>query len=323
MASWKVGIRLAAGFGIVILIAMALGRFALTQVGRIGADADEIATRAVYSPTVEAVLKLKEDGRDREAASYLESQLRPAIDKYIKEMTDLMDAERASSDEKTQQIESAVSTARLGIEIGLAIATLAAICISLFVVRSITGPLARTVAYLGRKLGMAAREIGKVTETITEISSQTNLLALNATIEAARAGAAGKGFAVVAGEIKALAQQTAKATDDIRAWIVMEVSAIVTSIALAIEEQSTATKDIARNIAVASIGVNDANARVAESSHVSREIAKDIVSVDQPAREMASGSDCVRTSAGELSSVAEGLRVTVSRFNAGSLGKAA
>ena len=69
------------------------------------------------------------------------------------------------------------------------------------------------------QLGVAAREIGKVTETITEISSQTNLLALNATIEAARAGSAGKGFAVVATEIKALAQQTAAATQDIKARI--------------------------------------------------------------------------------------------------------
>jgi methyl-accepting chemotaxis protein len=69
------------------------------------------------------------------------------------------------------------------------------------------------------QLGEAAREIGKVTEAITEISSQTNLLALNATIEAARAGSAGKGFAVVANEIKALAQQTAAATEDIKTRI--------------------------------------------------------------------------------------------------------
>jgi len=66
------------------------------------------------------------------------------------------------------------------------------------------------------QLGQAAREIGKGTETINEISSQTNLLALNATIEAARAGSAGKGFAVVANEIKQLAQQTASATEDIK-----------------------------------------------------------------------------------------------------------
>ena len=124
------------------------------------------------------------------------------------------------------------------------------------------------------QLGEAARDIGKVTETITEISSQTNLLALNATIEAARAGSAGKGVAVVATEIKALAQQTAAATEDIRARIggvqsaatgsiseiekvsgvIRDVSDIVASIAAAIEQQSTTTKDIARNIGEASRG---------------------------------------------------------------------
>jgi len=208
--------------------------------------------------------------------------------------------------------------------------------------RRITDEATRQAAKITEQineLGVAAREIGKVTETITEISSQTNLLALNATIEAARAGSAGKGFAVVATEIKALAQQTAAATEDIKARIagvqsattggiaeiekishvILEVSAIVASIAAAIEEQSTATQHIARNIAEASVGVTDANSRVAETSHVSREIAKDIVSVDQSAREMASESDHVRTSAGALSTVAETLRITVGRFKAGSL----
>jgi methyl-accepting chemotaxis protein len=205
--------------------------------------------------------------------------------------------------------------------------------------RRITDEATRQAARITEQinhLGVAAREIGKVTETITEISSQTNLLALNATIEAARAGSAGKGFAVVATEIKALAQQTAAATEDIKgriagvqsataggiteigkvSQVITEVSAIVASIAAAIEEQATATKDIARNIAEASVGVNDANARVSETSQVSREIAKDIVTVDHAAGEMASGSDHVRTSAGELSAVAETLRVTVGRFHA-------
>jgi len=187
------------------------------------------------------------------------------------------------------------------------------------------------------QLGVAAREIGKVTETITEISSQTNLLALNATIEAARAGSAGKGFAVVATEIKALAQQTAAATQDIKgriasvqsateggiaeigrvSQIILDVSAIVASIAAAIEEQAATAKDIARNIAEASVGVMDANTRVAETSHVSREIAKDIVSVDQSAREMAAGSDHVRSSADDLSRVADSLKAAVARFHVG------
>ena len=186
------------------------------------------------------------------------------------------------------------------------------------------------------QLGGAAIEIGKITETITEISSQTNLLALNATIEAARAGSAGKGFAVVASEIKALAQQTAAATEDIKGRIagvqsatsrgvaeigkiskvIADVSAIVDSIAAAIEQQSSATKDIASNIAEASNGVTEASARVSETSKVSREIAKDIVGVDQAVEEMASGSNHIRTKAGELSSVADSLQVTVARFHA-------
>ena len=184
------------------------------------------------------------------------------------------------------------------------------------------------------QLGEAAREIGKVTETITEISSQTNLLALNATIEAARAGSAGKGFAVVANEIKALAQQTAGATEDIKARItgvqsataggiaeiekvsrvIDEVSEIVASIAAAIEEQAAATKSIAGNIAEASLGVADVNKRVSETSQVSHEIARDIIDVDRAASEMANGSDHVRSSAQELSKVAEKLTLMASRF---------
>jgi methyl-accepting chemotaxis protein len=140
---------------------------------------------------------------------------------------------------------------------------------------------------------------------------------------------------VVATEIKALAQQTAAATEDIKgriagvqsataggiteigkvSQVIQDVSAIVASIAAAIEQQSTATRDIARNIAEASAGVTDANMRVSETALVSKSIAHDIVSVDQAAGEMASGSDHVRTSAGDLSTVAEELRVSVARFH--------
>ncbi|HEX3745512.1 MAG TPA: methyl-accepting chemotaxis protein [Bryobacteraceae bacterium] len=206
--------------------------------------------------------------------------------------------------------------------------------------RGITDEASRRAAQITEKmnqLGVAAREIGKVTETISEISSQTNLLALNATIEAARAGAAGKGFAVVASEIKGLAQQTAVATEDIKARIsgiqsataggiveirkvsqvFVEVDGIVASIAAAIEEQSITTKDIARSIGDAASGVKDANVRVSETSQMSREIAEDIVSVDRSSEETANGSRHVRERAGELSSVAGELRTTVERFRLG------
>jgi len=186
------------------------------------------------------------------------------------------------------------------------------------------------------QLGQAAREIGKGTETINEISSQTNLLALNATIEAARAGSAGKGFAVVANEIKQLAQQTASATKDIKkriggvqsstaggiaeiekvTQVIHEVSDIVSSIAAAIEEQATVTKDIARNIATASAEVEDANGRVSQTSQVSAEIAGDIAHVDQAAAQMAGGNQEVQTTVIELSKLAEQLQTTVARFRA-------
>jgi methyl-accepting chemotaxis protein len=203
--------------------------------------------------------------------------------------------------------------------------------------RRITEEATRQAARISEQmnhLGQAAQEIGKVTETITEISSQTNLLALNATIEAARAGSAGKGFAVVANEIKELAQQTATATEDIKARIagvqtsaaagigeigkvsqvIHEVSDIVAAIAAAIEEQSTVTKDIARNIGEATNGVRDANTRVSESSQVTQSIAQEIAAVDHATREMADGSNQVRASATDLSKLAEALQTTVSKF---------
>jgi methyl-accepting chemotaxis protein len=204
--------------------------------------------------------------------------------------------------------------------------------------RRITEEATRQAVSISEKmvqLGAAAQLIGKVTETITEISSQTNLLALNATIEAARAGSAGKGFAVVANEIKELAKQTAAATEDIKGRIagvqasasggiaeidkvtriIHEVSDLVASIAAAIEEQSTVTKDIARNIAKASGGVRDANKRVSEASQATAEIAREIAGVDEAEGHMTESNRQLRTSADELSSVAEALRVTVSCFH--------
>jgi methyl-accepting chemotaxis protein len=204
--------------------------------------------------------------------------------------------------------------------------------------RRITGEATRQATSITeqiQQLGHAAQAIGKVTETITEISSQTNLLALNATIEAARAGAAGKGFAVVANEIKELAQQTAAATEDIKtriasvqsstasgitgiekvSLVIREVSEIVATIATAIEEQATVTKDIADSIGQASTGVADANMRVAETSRASQEIARDISSVDGAARGMADGSEQVRSSAADMTRVAEQIQATMSRFH--------
>ncbi len=178
------------------------------------------------------------------------------------------------------------------------------------------------------ELGTAATEVGKVTETITEISDQTNLLALNATIEAARAGEAGKGFAVVANEIKELAKQTAEATGEIRARIngiqestrgtvdqigrissvISEINAIVSTIAAAVEEQSATTREISANMNQATVGLQEVTENVAQSSTVSGEIARDILEVNGAAHEMAEASSQVRLSVQDLSKLAEELR---------------
>ena len=141
-------------------------------------------------------------------------------------------------------------------------------------------------------LGSAASEINNVISVITEISDQTKLLALNATIEAARAGEAGKGFAVVANEVKGLATQTSKSTDDIRKKIhaiqsatestikeistihgvISEVNNVVATIAAAVEEQSVTTRDIAESIAKVTEGIKEMTSAVLTTSDAVTEV---------------------------------------------------
>ncbi len=189
-------------------------------------------------------------------------------------------------------------------------------------------------ASLMRELGNAAQEIGKVTESIMDISDQTNLLALNATIEAARAGEAGKGFAVVANEIKTLAQQTNSATDDIQkrieaiqtasenavsdiesiVQVIQDVNSIVTTIASAIEEQSAVTREVAGNITQASNGVQDAASRASQMASASQEISREIISVSTTAGQMNKASTQLQTSAQDLSTIAEQIGSLMGRF---------
>ncbi|WP_419660378.1 methyl-accepting chemotaxis sensory transducer protein [Desulfosarcina variabilis str. Montpellier] len=184
------------------------------------------------------------------------------------------------------------------------------------------------------ELGKAAMGIGKVVETITEISEQVNLLALNATIEAARAGEAGKGFAVVANEIKELANQTSSATLEIKdkiehiqgrtdvtvkgideiSTVINSVNEIVATMATAVEEQSAATREIATNIAQASQGIQEVNQNVNQSSTVAAEITQDITVVNQSSGEIANSSDQVKVSAEDLKRMAAELNTIVGSF---------
>jgi len=160
-------------------------------------------------------------------------------------------------------------------------------------------------------LSQAAGRIGDVIKLITAIAEQTNLLALNATIEAARAGAAGKGFAVVAQEVKQLASQTAKATDEIRGQIagmqtatqesvaaikeigdtISRISQIATTVAAAVEEQGASTQEIARNVQQAAQGTAQVTGNISEVTRGASETGSAAAQVLQSAKGLATESN--------------------------------
>jgi methyl-accepting chemotaxis protein len=179
---------------------------------------------------------------------------------------------------------------------------------------------ARKTDAVVQALSDGAQKIGEVVGLISSIASQTNLLALNATIEAARAGDAGKGFAVVASEVKSLAQQTARATEDISAQIgqiqastreavaairgivgmIEEVSSIATGIAASVEEQGAATGEIARNAQ-----------RTAEGT---QSVTANIAAVSEAANDAGAAADLVLGAATGLSRQAEALSSEIGAF---------
>lgn len=185
-----------------------------------------------------------------------------------------------------------------------------------------------------RDLDKAAETIGKVTETIKEISEQTNLLALNATIEAARAGEANKGFAVVANEIKELAKQTAVATQDIKvniegvqlttgdtvqvinmiSQVITEMNDIVSGITSAVEEQSAATAEIADNISRTSAVIHEVNSSVSGIFTASHETSTEIARVNDSASDLSQNSSQIEEKAQKLSGMAGRLAGIVNGF---------
>ena len=221
----------------------------------------------------------------------------------------------------TQQVSQNLQTVATGSEeMGASIKEIAKNATEAAKVATSAVKVAETTTATVSKLGDSSAEIGQVIKVITSIAQQTNLLALNATIEAARAGEAGKGFAVVANEVKELAKETAKATEDISRKIeaiqtdtkaaveaiatisdvINQINGISSTIATAVEEQNATTNEMARN--------------VSEAAHGSGEITSNIAGVAQAAESTSRGANDTQKAAQQLVETSAELRRLVEQF---------
>jgi methyl-accepting chemotaxis protein len=316
------------------------GEYQAGEFMRLGKGGAEVWIQASYNPIMDLkgkpfkVVKYATDITHQVSTMREVAETAVNLSSASEELTAVSQQMSANADETSlqtdvvtkasEQVNRSLQTVAMGTEeMGKSIREIAKNATESAKVATAAVKVAETTTATVAKLGESSTEIGQVIKVITSIAQQTNLLALNATIEAARAGEAGKGFAVVANEVKELAKETAKATEDISrkieaiqtdtkaavdaigtiSQVINQINGISNTIAAAVEQQNATTNEMARNVSEAARGSSD--------------ITSNITGVAAAAASTTRGANDTQMAAQQLVETSRVLKDLVGKFNVG------